>query len=341
MIIEEHNTDNKVFIVAEIGNNHEGQFDVAMDLVRKAAESGADAVKFQTFIPERYVSAVFDPERIKTLQRFQLSIEEFTRLKEEAENLGMVFFSTPFDLESAKQLNNIQSIFKISSGDNNFTELVSLVAGFNKNLIISTGMCSTVEIDSVYKMVIKKWNDMTDVAVKPALAFMHCVSSYPVPPEMANLKAITAMKERYPNAVIGYSDHVPGINSCIVAVALGARIIEKHFTLDKYYSSFRDHQLSADPDEFTLMTEAIRDAENMLGNGEKVLQPCEQNLTIAARRSIAASKDMDKGHVIDASSITWVRPGSGIQCGHESEVIGKVLTKAVKDGQILETGDFE
>jgi N,N'-diacetyllegionaminate synthase len=336
MIINDFDTDQRVFIVAEIGNNHEGDFDTASRMIHAAAECGADAVKFQTFIPEYYVSSVTDAPRVEKLRKFQLSFSQFESLKAIADDLGVVFFSTPFDLESAMFLNEIQPLFKISSGDNNFEALIRMVAGFGKNMIVSTGMCDEQDLDQIHEMVTGVWKSN---GASASLALLHCVSSYPVPPEQANISVVSALKSKFPDTVIGYSDHVIGNEACLGAVALGARMIEKHFTLDRNFSDFRDHQLSADPEEFGNLCRAIRKIEALLGDGIKSVQPSEHDIAIAARRSIAARKHLDAGTIIEIDDLTWVRPGTGIACGGESAIVGKKLARNLEQGELFQTGD--
>ena len=168
--------------------------------------------------------------------------------------------------------------------------------------------------------------------IDPGLAALHCVTAYPVPPEEANLGAITAMKKRL-GLTVGYSDHTLGIDAAVLSVALGARIVEKHFTLDKNYSDFRDHQISADPAEMALLVRKIKAAEMLLGSGEKNPQPAEiKNLT-AVRRSIVAKRDLLPGEVIHLTDLVWLRPAGGLPPGSESGILGKSLVKAVKAGE--------
>lgn len=331
MIIEGHNTDNKVFIIAEIGNNHEGDFALAEEMMVRAAEAGADAVKFQTFIPEYYVSNA-DAARLERLRKFQLKNEQFEKLSFKAKNLGIIFFSTPFDLESAKFLNNIQSVFKVASGDNTFVQLINEVSGFGKPVIISTGLADLNVIDSLYDVIYKEWDGRQ---INPGLSFLHCVSSYPVPLDQANIGAIHSLKERYPKAVIGYSDHTIGSDAAIYAVAAGARILEKHFTIDKNYSDFRDHQLSADPGEFSNLVRAIRKLEVAMGSGIKESQVCEKEMFNPMRRSIAAKKPLSAGTILDLDHFIWVRPGNGIGPGSEEMLIGRTLGKDFEMGEII------
>lgn len=329
-------TDEKVFVVAEIGNNHEGDFTLAQEMIDLAAEAGADAVKFQTFVPELYVSSE-DAARLERLRRFRLTTEQFEGLAKHASAAGLLFFSTPFDLESARFLNTIQSVFKISSGDNTFFPLIETVAQFGKPIILSTGLADMDLLERVTRDIraISRRN-----GIDADLALLHCVSSYPVPPAQANLGAIRALIERFPDCTIGYSDHTLGIEAATYAVAAGARIVEKHFTHNKRHSDFRDHQLSADPTDMRRLVEAIRSVTAMMGVGEKVPQACERELAVAVRRSIAAATDMAAGAVISRSNIVWVRPGTGIAPGEEAQVLGRRLRRALKSGELIQQADL-
>jgi len=322
---------DKVWVVAEIGNNHEGRFAVAEELVRRAAEAGADAVKFQTADPVRFVSRV-DPARLARLKSYQLSRDQLVKLAGLAEQLGVVFFSTPLDLESARFLNGIQPVFKIASGDNNFFPLIETVAGFGKPMVVSTGLADLPLLRRVKEHVSAHWGGPD----APALAFLHCVAGYPVPPAEINLRAIRTLADAFPAAVIGYSDHALGIEAATFAVAGGARILEKHFTLDKAQSDFRDHQLSADPADFRQLVDRVRALEQMLGSGEKTVQRCEAPLTVAARRSIAVARDLAAGSTLQPADLMWVRPGTGFPPGDEARLIGRVTTRALFLGDIID-----
>ncbi len=336
MRIGNFDTDREVFIIAEIGNNHEGSYTRAEEMIGRAAEAGAHAVKFQTFIPELYVTCD-DIGRLERLRRFQLSFQEFERLATQAKKTGVVFFSTPFDIESARFLNSIQSVFKIASSDNTFYPLIDIVAGFGKPMIVSTGFADLPLLQRVRDRVSAVWGRD---GVSPGFALLHCVSSYPVPPEQANLGAISVLKSRFPDTVIGYSDHTLDIEAATYAVVAGARILEKHFTLDKQYSDFRDHQLSADPAEFRGLVNSVRAAEAMLGLGEKKAQPCEEVVKIDVRRSIAAARKLPAGVVLRVDDLTWVRPGTGIPPGEESCVVGRRLSRPMKQGELITPGDL-
>ena len=337
MKIGKINTNKKVFIIAEIGNNHEGSFDIAKKTIIEAAKTGVDAVKFQTFIPEHYVSCI-DQSKLNKLRNFQLSYNQFRELSKLTKKKGLIFFSTPFDLKSAKFLNKIQSIFKISSGDNNFYQLIETVASFEKSMIVSTGAANIDMVRKVYNKILKVWSSKKKN--NQNLALLHCVSSYPVPNEQANLASIVHLKKLFPDVVVGYSDHTIGITAAVLSVIAGARIVEKHFTLDKNYSDFRDHQLSADPEEMRLMVNKIREAEKMLGKEEKKPQLCEKDAHVASRRSVAANCDLKMGTKLSSIHLTWVRPGNGFPPGEEKKILGKKLSRNLKMGEIIKKSDF-
>ena len=295
---------NRTFIVAEVGNNHEGNFDLARKLILKAKQCGADAVKFQTFIPEDYVSKS-SQERFKRLKKFQLTYKQFKKLASYSKKIGIIFFSTPFDIKSAKFLNGIQQIFKISSGDNNFLPLIETICKFNKSIFLSTGLANIDQITRVKKLIFNLWKGKKNNAKK--LAILHCVSSYPVIESEANLLAIKTLKKKFSDCIIGYSDHTQGIIAPIAAVALGVNIIEKHFTLNKNFSNFIDHKISADPIEMKQMINMIRKLELMMGDGKKIPQTSEKNNIKNLRRSIVAKKNITKGKIIKWRDLNWIR----------------------------------
>ena len=317
---------NKVFIVAEIGNNHEGNLSNAFKLIDKAKETGVDAVKFQTYDVKKYYSSNTDKKRIKRLVKFQLSYSSIIKLSKYAKKLGLVFFSTPFDEESAVFLNKIQNIFKISSGDNDFYNLIEKVLIFNKPIIISTGMMDFKEVKKLYHFIKKK-------KFKNQICLLHCVSSYPVPINQLNLNSIRFLKEKLPDCIIGYSDHSDSIESCILAAHLGANIIEKHFTLDKNFSSFRDHKLSANPAEMKRLVETIRNLKTILGKKQKKIQKSEKDALTASRRSIAANKILKKNTIVRPNDILYVRPRTMFSIFDEKKIIGKKINKTMKYGE--------
>lgn len=337
MKINNFDLNKKVLIVAEIGNNHEGNFEVAKELVRKAAECGVDAVKFQTFKTEEFVSKS-NPQRFEKLKSFELSYDQFSQLANLAKSLGLLFISTPLDLTSADFLDNIVDAYKIASGDNNFNALISKVLKKNKPVIISTGMSDMTQVEKTLEFVIKELDSKIDP--KERIAILHCTSSYPVPIEQANLLSIKFLSDKT-GLTVGYSDHTIGIEAAVLSVGLGARIIEKHFTLDHNYSGFRDHQLSADPEEMKTLVQKIRSSSLMLGHYDKIIQPCEELNIQVIRRSIVAGRDLKEGQVIYLSDLTWIRPADGLPPGEESRLIGKTLKRYIIFGEKLYETDVE
>lgn len=320
------NLAQKVLVVAEIGNNHEGSFSLAEELVERAVEAGVGAVKFQVIVPEKLISPL-QKERIQQLKKFQLSYAQYEKLSQLAQKLGVLFLATPFDLESAEFLAPLVPAFKIASGDNTFYPLLEKIISFGKPIILSSGL---LDLDGLIKV-----RDFIYQTNKEAeLAVLHCVSSYPVPPEQANLAAISQLKQKL-QCMIGYSDHTIGIDAAMMAVALGARIIEKHFTIDNNYSDFRDHKLSSNPEEMASLVRKIKTVEALLGNGDKKVESCEQASLQAARRSIVAKRDLEKGEMIGWNDIDWLRPGGNLAPGQEHLVLNKVLTQSIKKGEPL------
>ena len=317
---------NKKFIVAEVGNNHEGSISNAYKLIEEAKNAGVDAVKFQTYNVKKYYSSDSDIKRIKKLEKFELSHESLIKLSKYAKKLGLIFFSTPFDIESAIFLNKLQNIFKISSGDNDFYNLIKKVLSFNKPIIISTGMLN-------YKEIKKLYNFINNNKFKNQICFLHCVSSYPAPIKELNLNSIVYLKEKFPDCIIGYSDHSDSIESCVLSAYLGAEVIEKHFTLDKNFSSFRDHKLSASPAEMKKLVNIIRNLELMLGKKNKKIQKSETFNLAGSRRSIASNKNLQKNSIIKSSDLIFVRPRNKFCILDEKKIIGKKLKKAIKFGE--------
>ena len=329
MRIANWDAQGPVLLIAEIGNNHEGSFTLAEELVGRAAEAGASAVKFQTFRTEHYVAAR-DAERFARLKRFELSSDQFARLARQAEQAGLNFLSTPFDLGSVAALDGIGvPAFKISSGDNTFYPLIEAVAATGKPILLSGGLADLDQLRYAEALARRIWSER---GVSQEVAVLHCVTAYPTPPEEASLATITTLRQTFAGPV-GYSDHTLGIEAAVLAVALGARIIEKHFTVDRAYSDFRDHQLSADPAMLAALAGRIRESETLLGDPLKRLRPSERPAAQALRRSIVATRALAAGAVVGPGDITWVRPGGGLPPGAEARVLGRPLRRALAVGE--------
>ncbi len=329
MKIADFDTEKKVLIVAEIGNNHEGSYALAEELIGLAASAGADAVKFQTITPAKLVASS-DQGRITQLNRFKLTFKDFEKLSKAAKREKVLFLSTPFDLESARFLNDFVPAFKIASGDNNFYPLMEYLCSTGKPILMSTGLASLAQIRRGRQFILRQWQKRK---IRQDLALLHCVSQYPVPMEQANVSAIASLAKI--NKTVGYSDHTLGIDACVLAVAMGARIIEKHFTINKNHSSFRDHLLSADPAELAMLVKRVKEAGQMLGDGKIPDEKTMAGQIKQLRRSIAASRDLKKGAVLSKRDFVWVRPGSGFPPGQEKIMIGKRLKKDVQQGEIF------
>jgi sialic acid synthase SpsE len=334
MRIGSFDTSDRVLVIAEVGNNHEGSLDRARALVEEAAAAGVDAVKFQTFRTEHFVHRS-DTERYARLERFRLAFDEFAELAELARSRNLLFVSTALDLESARFLGETADAIKIASGDNDFFALLDFAARTRKPLIVSTGLADLEQLDRTVAVVEAARGS------REQLALLHCVSGYPAPPDEQNLLAIGLLTERYDGWTVGFSDHTIGLDAAPLAVAAGARIVEKHFTLDKNLSDFRDHQLSTDPAELRELVARIRAAERLAGRREKVVQVAEQPLVVAARRSIAAAGEFAAGHRLRDEDLTWLRPGDGLRPGHEPELVGRPLRRAVAFGDPLGLADVE
>ena len=333
MKIKDFNLAQQVMVIAEVGNNHEGDYVRAQELLDAAAESGAHAVKFQTIIPDLFVNRHVAPERYAKIQSFQLSFDQFASLKERADRKNIIFLSTPFDLDSAGFLDTLVPAFKIGSPENTFYPLLMRVSSFKKPIILS---CGAADLPIISRAIdcIRRVSPDVDIAL------LHCVSAYPTPPEQANLLAISQLRAKF-GLTVGYSDHTLGIDAAILSVALGARIIEKHFTLDKNFSSFRDHQLSADPTEMRTLVVEVEKASLLLGDGMKKVESAEEASLLAIRRSIVANRDLKLGEEITLEKITWTRPGGGLSPGEENILLGKHASRNILSGEMIKADDVK
>ena len=330
MKIKKINTDKKVFIIAEIGNNHEGNFNIAKKLVRLAAKAGADAVKFQTFKTENFIN-IKDVKRFKQLKKFELSYKQFDSLKKLAHSKKIKFISTPLDLESAVFLNKKADLIKIASGDNNFFPLIETVLSSNKPIIISTGMTSFYQIQQILNIINSKIGKKN---TKKRISLLHCVTNYPVANDFANLRSIVFLNDKI-DLTIGYSDHTIGQEACIAAVALGARIIEKHFTLNKNFSKFRDHALSADYIDLKNMITSIRKIEKQLGIYNKKIQKPEKEMVKLIRRSGYSKKKIKINKKLNIIDINFFRPALTENFLHLNKIVGKRVRKTLRSNDII------
>lgn len=324
-------TDSKVVVIAEVGNNHEGDFNRAKEMIVQGARAGADIIKFQTIRADNFCSKK-NEARYSTLKKFEFSDAQFCELAQVAKANGVVFMSTPFDLIGVDFLDTVVPAFKVASGDIMFRQLLERIGSKQKPVILSTGMSTVGEVKAARRILFDSGAE--------SVAVLHCSVAYPTPLAEANLNAIRTLKDEF-GGVVGYSDHTVGIDAAVYSVACGARIIEKHFTLDKQLSSFRDHQLSADPTDLRLMVQRIRELEAALGSGDKIPQASEAANLVPVRRSIVAGRAIAAGEMITIGDLTWMRPGSGFKPGEEHLVVGKCLTKSLERGDVIEPGHLK
>ena len=335
---------SKVFIIAEAGVNHNGDIRLAYKLVDAAKEAGADAVKFQTFKAENVVSKIaekaeyqrettnFKESQYQMIKKLELSFEDFVKIKDYCDKKGIIFLSTPFDYESVDFLENLVPLYKIGSGEITNLPFLEYIAKKGKPIILSTGMSTFGEVEEAIKTIINLNSSLL-------LVLLHCVSNYPAKYEDVNLKAMLTLKEAF-KLPVGYSDHTLGIEIAIAAVALGAKVIEKHFTLDRGLPG-PDHKASLEPDELKKMVKAIRNVEKALGSGIKKPAQSELKVMKVARRSLVAARDIRAGEVVKESDILIKRPGTGILPKFKEIIIGMRLTRDVKKDNPFDWEDFK
>ena len=320
----------KTFIIAEIGVNHEGNISLAKEMIQLAKESGADAVKFQTYLKDEYI-AINQKERFDRAQRFCLNFDQFRELAEYAKKHQIIFFSTPLDITSIDFLDELSPLFKISSGDLTNDPLIEKAATKKKPLILSTGLASENEIVHALSLVKKVSKELISTG---KLMLMHCVSSYPTPVEEANLKAIHFLKKRF-KLPVGYSDHTLGIKACEIASALGAIAVEKHFTYKKEGQIFHDHQLSADPCDFKQLVTNIREIEKLLGKEAKGLLSCEDKFAVNMRRSLGTRVFLKQGATIKKEDLILLRPALGVLPKDIKLILGKKIKRDIQKGELI------
>ena len=318
---------DKFFLIAEIGNNHGGNLNKAKKMIIAAKKSGAHAVKFQYTRPEGLISPN-DKVRYDQLNKISLSFKQFEYLKNFSKKNKIEFFVSIFDVNQIHKFNKIQNIFKVASGDNNYQNLIKKIFKFKKSTIISSGMTDNKTfkelIDFINKNTSKKF-------FKKNLCIMHCVSSYPCEDNFLNLSFIENLK-RY-NFIPGYSDHSKGIDACVYAFVLGAKVLEKHFTLrEEKKKSFRDHELSATPCEFSKLSKKLKQIVLMKGNGLKKIERGEKIELKKSRRSLFSKKDLKKGEILREDKLVFLRPGGGI-APNGFKYLGKKINISLKKNQ--------
>lgn len=326
------------FIIAEAGDNHNGSFDLALKLVDKAVEAGADCVKFQTFVTENVISkfaekAEYQKENTRAeesqfdmVKKLELSFEQFREIQKYCGQKGIMFLSTPFDLDSIDFLQEIDIPFwKIPSGEITNLPYLKKIAHTGKDIIMSTGMCTMQEIEEGLQILRKNGAGK--------ITLLHCNTEYPTPYDDVNLRAMQTLRDRF-QVPVGYSDHTKGIEVPIAAVACGASVIEKHFTLDHNMEG-PDHKASLEPEELNEMVKAIRNIELAMGSKDKFPTESEKKNIEIARKSIVAKRDIKKGEVLSEDNLYIKRPGNGISPMRWYDVLGTIAIKDFQEDELI------
>jgi len=333
MIKSLHTLNGQTLIIAEAGVNHNGSLETAREMVQVAAEAGADMVKFQTFKAEKLVTRTAakaeyqqattgtDQSQYEMIKALELDVASHNVLIQYCRDNGIRFLSTAFDHDSIDLLAELgQDTWKIPSGEITNLPYLRKIGGLRQEVILSTGMADLGEIEDALQVLEQAgtpWENMT---------VLHCNTEYPTPMQDVNLRAMLTIKAAFPGIKVGYSDHTLGIEIPIAAVALGATVIEKHFTLDRNMEG-PDHRASLEPDELKEMVRAIRNVEIALGDGVKRPSPSEAKNKPVARKSIVASKDIRKGERLTEDNLTVKRPGTGNSPMRWDEVVGQTAHK--------------
>lgn len=335
---------DRTFIIAEAGVNHNGSVEIATRLIEAARRAGADCVKFQSFRADKLVSrsaakaqyqqrnTANTDSQYEMLRRLELSEDDHRTLLVCCRDHGILFLSSPFDEDSADLLERLGvPAYKIPSGEVTNHGLLQHLARKNQPLILSTGMATLAEVAEAVAAIAEAGN--------PPLYLLHCVTEYPAPVAEINLKAMLTLAHAF-GLPVGYSDHTPGSEIAVAAVALGARIIEKHFTLDRNLPG-PDHRASLEPQELGAMIQAIRNVEQALGTGIKVPAPCELKNRAVARKSVVATRDITRGECLSRDNVAVKRPGHGIQPRDFEKVMGLRVTADIPADRVVTWADLK
>jgi len=331
----------KIFIIAEAGVNHNGSLETAKKMIDAAASSGADAVKFQTFRAENIATSEApkaeyqkkntkrEVSQLEMLKKLELDRSAHKELIKHCKEKGIIFLSTPFDLDSVGMLNELGlEMFKVPSGEITNLPYLRKIGGLSKKIILSTGMSELFDIENALNVFIETGTPKENITV------LHCNTAYPTPPEDANLTAMVTVRDAL-GVKVGYSDHTLGIETAIAAAALGAKIIEKHFTLDNNMEG-PDHVASLEPGQLKAMVDAIRNIEKAMGGGIKKRTPSEEKNMPVVRKSLVASKFIKKGDLFTEENITVKRPATGIDPMKWDNVMNSPAKRDFKQDEVIE-----
>ena len=312
-------TEKNTYVIAEGGLNHNGDINIAKKLIDSAKECGVNAIKFQTYKTENFVRET--NQYFDVFKNAELNFEQFKELKNYSKSIGLTFFSTPFDIESAEFLNQLEiPCFKIASSDLTNLPLITKIAKMQKPMIISSGLSTMNEINDAVNCCLFEGNNQ--------IALLHCVANYPAQPNEVNMNVINTLKKTF-DFPVGYSDNGESSLVDIVAVSMGANIIEKHFTLDKKMSG-PDHGFSIDPNGLKSLISQIHEIDQMKGDGIKIPQFSEIKNRLTIRKSITAKRDLQQGEKIQEDDISIKRPADGIEPKYLTMILGKTINTNIK-----------
>jgi N,N'-diacetyllegionaminate synthase len=337
---------DKVFIIAEAGVNHNGSIDLAKELIDAAVVAKVDAVKFQTFIAENVISKNAEKadyqklatgkneNQLEMVKKLQLSFDQFDDLKLYCEERGIMFLSTPFDMESIDFLHTMgMGLWKVPSGEITNVLYLKKIGSFNEEVVLSTGMSTLGDIENALIILIDSGTQKENITI------LHCNTEYPTPMSDVNLKAMLTIKNAF-NVNVGYSDHTLGIEVSSAAVAIGARVIEKHFTISNLLEG-PDHKASLEPSELKSLVNAIRNIEKAMGNGIKLPTQSEKKNINIVRKSIHLSRNINKGEVFKLEDLVIKRPGNGIDSKFIYEIIGCIAKENLLEDYQLRFNNIE
>jgi N-acetylneuraminate synthase/sialic acid synthase len=344
LVVGSHTIDDgsDCFVIAEVGHNHQGELEKAKEHFRRAKECGVDAVKLQkrdnrSLYTEALYNKPYDHESSFGLtygehrEFLEFGMEEYQELKGHAQELGLALLATAFDIPSADFLRELDiPAYKIASGDLRNIPLIRHVAGFQKPVLISTGGGTLEDVERVYDAI---------APINPQLCFLQCTASYPTPPEEMGLRVVTTLRDRFADVVIGLSDHYNGIAMAVAAYVLGARVIEKHFTLNHTWKG-TDHALSLEPIGMQKMVRDLRRARVALGDGTKRVYPSETRAIMKMGKSLVAAARLPAGHRLSREDIAIKSPGGGVPPFELDRMLGKLLRRAVDEDESLAFEDL-
>lgn len=333
------NGKNGVYIIAEIGGNHEGNFEYAKYLTNLAAQSGADAVKFQIYSGKSLVNKKYDLKRFNHFNKFQLSKDQYLHLAQLCKRLGVQFMASVWDLDAVEYIDKYIKVYKVGSGDLTSYNIIKKFLLTNKPIIISTGLSNFKDVENCVDFI---RNTSPNHIKQKKIAILQCTSMYPIPNKDANLNVINSFKNNF-NLPIGYSDHTEGTKAIEVAVAMGAKVIEVHFTDSREGKVFRDHKVSLTKDEIVDFIKHIKLVKTLQGSPNKkpTKSEIENNHIYSFRRGIYASKNLKLGHILNEKDIVTLRPLQSASADNFYKILGMKLTKSIKKNQSIDLSSLK